>query len=387
MSTDTRDHARPRRSRHRSRHKSQRKSRPRPGRPALAFAIGAAISVALIAAAWQYSRNRGNGAADEAVSGPQAGSDLAAYTIVVAGIDSLTDGVLGTDWRRYFRQATIPRLGDGGPGWASFSKRGVEDHGATFTYTGFRPFHLGSAQGAMSLDGEGIVTTRGGSLSWSEPGSWRRARIYFLPGSESSALRCNDAQIGIDGTTGLAWADIPGPGRIECTAQGELVVFGALFLADRPGLVIVNMARSGRRLADVAAQDAGYRARWFAALGPDVFLVNAGSNDWREDTPAIHKADLRKLVGDAQSGAPAMKVFLVQPNAPGGDRTAEEHFANAIAKQELADELGIGLIDVEEKLGPYGVARHQGLIMDSVHPSDRGNRILGPYFARKVFGQ
>ncbi|MCX7864746.1 MAG: SGNH/GDSL hydrolase family protein, partial [Novosphingobium sp.] len=190
------------------------------------------------------------------------------------------------------------------------------------------------------------------------------------------------------GYSGLAWTDIPGPGRIDCTAKGQVSVFGALFLAGSSGLVMVNMARSGRRLADVALQDGSWRTRWFAALQPDVFILNAGTNDWRNASSEAHKADLRRVMNDAVAGAPDMRLMLVQHNAAGGvGQPNEQYFNDAAAKRELADELGIPLITVESVLGSYAVARSRGLLMDTVHPSDTGNRILGRFFARKVIEQ
>ncbi|WP_182849683.1 SGNH/GDSL hydrolase family protein [Pelagerythrobacter aerophilus] len=333
------------------------------------------------ATAWVYQEGSEATAAKNPVQ-----SDLAPYTVVVAGIDSLTDGAGGTDWRRYFRQELVGELGDGGPGWASFSERGAEEHGADFKYGGtFRPFHLNTPHGSSSLDGEGIAASDGGTFAWSGPEGWDKARIFYRAQPDGGTLTCGNGGVADTSGSGIGWIDVRG--SIQCSASGNVTAFGALLLSDEPGLVVVNMARGGRKLADVAAQDSELRTQWFAALLPDVFLLNAGTNDWRDDTPATHEAGLRKVIQAAHRGAPEMQTYLVEHNAFGGTQDAagsERHLANAAVKKGLARELGLSVIEVRDVLGAYSSARASGLIMDTVHPSDQGNQLLGRHFARQV---
>ena len=328
------------------------------------------------------------------------------FTIVAAGIDSLTDGTV-TSWRTYFAQNVRGGLGDGGPGWLSVTSPGgggnkVTNEGARLTLTGnLVPFNIASPDARLSIDGYGASTAAaaaGTGFSLRPATYWKQARLYYLKQPGGGTMRCGNGSIAVAsgtlidtaatandlGAVDIFYAAAAGGDSFGCGAMtGKIAVYGALVTLDR-GLVMADWAGSGRQLQEVAAQDSTMRRKWFAAIKPDFYLLNGGINDdCHMRSATLFEADLRMIVGDIAAASSATKQIMVQPNDkqnddPGGILCADY----VAARMRVAADTGYPFADIRSIFGTYPQANAAGLMEDTTHPNGQGNRLIGAFLAK-----
>ncbi|WP_420991521.1 SGNH/GDSL hydrolase family protein [Cupriavidus sp. 30B13] len=324
------------------------------------------------------------------------GSDAQAHTLVLAGIDGLTEGSHGSTWRTYFLDATRGGLGDGGPGYIGFGDS------ATVRTADLQRFRIRDAMGRLSLDGRGLAVAAGtGSAAFSltPPSLWSSARLFYLRQPGGGSMQCQataaDAAsqaVQTDAAANtLAWIDLayqPAAGGggtgVGCSQiTGKVTVFGTLFSLGSAGIQLSNLGRRGEWLASVAAQDSDMRRQWFAALKPAAYLLNGGLNDRDARTPQQHESDLLAIVQDIVAASPATRILIVQANE------TRDWYTSALAafaprKQSVATRTGAAYVDLRSLLGSFPLATASGYMADDYHPSDAGNRLIGPYLADQL---
>lgn len=317
----------------------------------------------------------------------------------VTGSDSLTYGAANSTVRTTLNAIGRANLGYGGPGYLSFDDDGA---GAYDTAnSGADWYHAGGIEtiaiadgiyGKYSFDGRGQFCRGGdgaGNFGFTPRGAWKRARVYYLKGiagsfkwrfggtPESVATTITTTAGGLD----LGYFDVDGStqgasGLLFSAMTGDVAIFGADFIWDEAGYRPANIARFGRLLQDVAAQDSTFRRKWWAELKPAGFPFNAGMNDRMTRTPQQHYEDLTAIMADVQAAAPDCAITIIQSLDPAD---AETTYFSAYTAQKLrvAAERNVAFLDLRRTFGRYADAVQAGLMADGVHPNAIANALIG----------
>ena len=315
--------------------------------------------------------------------------------IIIAGIDSLTDGASSSDWRRYIEPVLRGKFGDCGPGYHGFNNGTATDRSVTFALNSMSYNTITGPFGAFSIDGRGIysaVDAPGlGTFSWQLSQKWDTCRVFYLkqPSGGTFKVRCTNVAIG-DATlvntshteNDLGYLDISyvGTGNIGISGTeigANVCIFGALFT--RTGIApvsVLDMAAGGRTLASVAGQNSSFRRKWLTLLNPSHFLFNAGMNDRISTNAATHYTHLETVVNDFQAVVPNCNIAIVQSNDP-TDATITNFASYTSQKIALAKAKGLSYLDLRDALGGgYAYANSESLMADGIHPNDTGNRLI-----------
>lgn len=322
--------------------------------------------------------------------------------LFLAGVDSLTDGAGGSDWHRYFKKIMRGHLGDGGPGLHFFNLAIATQEGVSYGASGMTV--IAENDGVCypySLAGHGLYTLAGdGSpyVDWGPASNWTTARLFYLKQSGGGTFKVGTADQALGdlttvntahGSNSIGYIDVPigggTTGRILGirTITGKVCLFGALFTLNSTGFLWGNLAKGGRKLADVAAQDATIRREWLTLLQPSHYLLNGGANDKSTRTGAQHAADLTAIIDDYQTASANTAITIVQHNHIFGEETTflPDHAAQKIT---VAEAEGVGYIDLRKLLGSYTEATAAGLMADGTHPSDKANKMIAAYLAERL---
>jgi len=330
--------------------------------------------------------------------------------LIFAYLDSLTagTGTVGagtyTNWRKYFEPVLRGRFGDTGPGWHSFSTTTAADKSVSFGATSMTSVTLTGTFGTYSLDGFGQYRAPGaagvGNMDWNFNQKWDTARVYYLkqPSGGSFGVRCSntsDASITTVDTSNidfdLGFVDIAytGSGAVALAFRNvgaNVCIFGAFFsLTGVSPIGLVSVAEGGRKLSDVAAQNSSFRQKWLTAFAPTHALINGGMNDRGTTNAATHYNDLNTIVTDIQSVLPACNITIIQSNEPNdatGSASAINFNAYTAQKIALAELKELSYVDLRDALGGgYATANSKGLMLDGVHPNDKGNRRIARFIS------
>lgn len=322
--------------------------------------------------------------------------------LILAGIDSLTDGAGASTWRSDFKKMLRGAFGDCGPGYHGFSLGVAVENGNGFGKTGGVQYVglTDGVYGQYSLDGNGLYVLNGDGVtdnfSWNPGNYWTTARVYYLkqPGGGSFKVRedSNPASADVvvftaNPTIDLGFIDVPYSGfnwhgLYFSALTGNVCVFGAMFTrAGSQGVYLSNVATGGRRLQDVAAQNSAMRVKWFQALQPSHYLLNGGMNDRLDRTPAQHAADLTTLVTDIQTASPTTNILMVQSNEPVDHATS---YFDAYYPQKVAVALAkkLPLLDLRRVVGNYAFASANGRMVDGIHPNAVANPMIAAAIAQ-----
>lgn len=328
------------------------------------------------------------------------GQDPGVSRLFLAGYDSLTAGAGGTSWNKYFRKIMRGQLGYGGPGLQLFSRDISSTEGASFGTNmssivengQFYTYSIGG-YGLYSLAADGSAY-----LNWKPKAAWTMARFFYLkqPGGGAFLVGTNDlvneGYTPVDTASSeieLGYIDIPiGKGSAGQTfstrgGTGLICLFGAIFTNGTVGFLFGNIAKGGRKLSDVAAQDSNIRKQWLTLLKPSHFILNGGANDSGIRTGAQHNADLTAIITDIRAASPDTSITIVQHNHIEGESSTylAEHAAQKIA---VSKSFGTNYMDIRKLLGTYAAANAQQLMLDGVHPSDKANRAISAYTAEAL---
>lgn len=320
--------------------------------------------------------------------------------------DSLTEGAGGSSFLNYFIKSARANFGDGGPGYHCF------DNGIAAFY-GVGWFKTGGCvaieidddlYGKYAPGGRGVYVASGSGsdyVNWGTASRWDNVDIVYLaqPGGGSFKYRLattpgslsvsvNTGTVNPDGTGGSVTAPTIKKATLshELTTQqilvieeiaGDVAVFGGDFkLSSNPdGFRSGMLAKGGRSLQSVAAQDMNIRQQWIAILDPVAYQINAGMNDRITRTAAQHETDLTKILDANIAGKPAILNKIVMCNESSDyDETYLKYYS--AVKIDVARDKNASFFDVRSVLGSYTDASENGLMLDGVHPNDKANALI-----------
>ena len=320
------------------------------------------------------------------------------------GIDSLTDGAGGYNWRGYYESIMRANLGYGGPGYETFGLGGSQDRGATYFATGSRAeisiqttnTYDWMANWAPGGGGQALYGT--GYFTWAPEAKWSTVKVFYLKGPTCGAFTWTPSYSGFSGsattvdcyaaTSQVAYFSYTVPVgtaagfRFDWAAgttnpTGPVVIYGGDFVWDATKFRPCNLAQGGRQFTQVMAQDATARRAFFAAVTPALYIGNMGVNDRAIMDGPTFGTNLTSFVTDLQTAAPNMQINLVQPLQTNDTPTTyiKDYYAQRVT---VAKAKHCGLVDLRKALGlyNYATANAAGYMVggsDTVHPGQLGD--------------
>lgn len=356
-----------------------------------------------------------------------AGKSGRAIKTVLMGLDSLTDGAGGSNYRASLMAALRARYGDGGLGVAPFGS--TQDGSVSFfSGGGFGSDFAGLAWSdsnrlANSLFGAGRYSY---NISTGAYAAIQAAAddpdiiavsilVKFTASGQSFLAKQYDAgasyQVTISsdvvGYGAPVWITVPmqvsyggavhaGAAINEVNTNGTNYIYWLAqrwhYADTRAGVDFCNLGIGGTKVSDWAALDEANFVRCMRLLSPAAILLNAGMNDRGSalSTAAAktlnamnYSVALNKIVDRIVAGAPAAPGMLVIPNEPSDVATTGIGLYPSIIKA-AAQRVGWACHDDRYVLGAYGAANAAGYMYDGVHPSSAGNALRGPSYANRM---
>ena len=159
---------------------------------------------------------------------------------------------------------------------------------------------------------------------------------------------------------------------------GDVQVHGCLIITGDQAPVIVNDARSGRRLNDYVKVSPQVRTDFLKYCGITHSLFNAGTNDTGTSTPSEFEADLSDAIS-VITGV-GVEVFIVIPNYNSQEATAafKQSYLN------VANQFNTKIYDIPSIWGDYATFQANGWMADSTHPNDFFTKLLGQAYSNLI---
>lgn len=164
---------------------------------------------------------------------------------------------------------------------------------------------------------------------------------------------------------------------------GDIRIYAVEFVTSVPGVTLMNLGIGGTKAADWAQLDDTRCREWASLLEPDLFMVNAGTNDRTIDTPERFSRSLDTIVSRIQN-CPITNVLLVRP-ADTSDTASTNlvNYASVIAS--IASSRRCGYIDDRTALGAYAAANAASYMSaDGIHPLLAGNVVRANAYMSRI---
>lgn len=317
--------------------------------------------------------------------------DKSKVNLILAGIDSLTNGAGETKYLDYFSPRLRGEIGDGGIGYCAFdiySQDSVENF--SIGYLGMSNLsatpNLIDNNHKYSFDLKGVYRTDGDGTQYVNveiKRKFKHSKIVYLkqPDGGSFDIRYNgDTIIHVDTSNDafdLGSLDMPdkdyfllspnGNALLRITnILGSVCIYGGIFTNDT-GVAISPIGRGGNRLEWHNNLDKNIFAKWLTILQPNMFIFNGGTNDnISSDFNEMLSSYLQPYV-DANCN-----IILIRPHQMSSDEkwSLWETILKSYAKQKHLD-----YISEKYLLGSsYLEANANGYMLDGTHSSVLGNK-------------
>lgn len=159
---------------------------------------------------------------------------------------------------------------------------------------------------------------------------------------------------------------------------GDVQIHGCLILTGDDAPVIVNDARSGRKLSDYVAVSSTVRSDFINYCGVTHALFNAGTNDAASASPAVFKGYLTNAVQVFSDNK--VKTYIIIPNYNNTSSTAQYKQAYLDVAIQFATEI----YDIPTIWGNYASFVSKGWMFDSTHPNNFFTKLLGQSYSNLI---
>ena len=318
--------------------------------------------------------------------------------LVLAGIDSLTNGPIHLQTKSRYLDDFIPRMhqifGNGGPGYVPFDSLYFNQEKGEFHYS-FDVHEIndlvpGQYPSQYSLDLKGIYTNRGFMrwMSVNMPSSWqwKYGKIFYLTQPDGGSFQVGyssgktEMTVNTNASTrhlGVAILPEHKPGEsLRFThINGKVIIFGGLFLND-DGVAVSRIGQAGDRLAWHAGIRNDMMVQWLGELRPSLLIFNGGMNDRGALTQQGYQIALKNYLQPFSDAGTQM--LLVAPNAILGNNQILHEYQSVLSS--YATKHQAGLIDNKDVLGKtYLSAVSHGYMGDHIHPNDKGSELISKH--------
>jgi len=325
-------------------------------------------------------------------------------TLIQEDGDSHTEGgtsignyraILNPKWFSEFKKREIGYihydLGSHVDKGASFFKSsGLSDMGGSTTDYSADPIKY-------SVSGQGLYANAAVNESISTDVTstgkvFTKVRIYYLqrPDGGSFTYKFNSTSgsgtaVSMVGTLSIQYVEL-----IKTAADnnivainnitGKVAFFGIRFYNGTVAGSDLCTAIGGMSINRLSLLDPTFRQTWFSIFTPSLTILDIGTNDRGVLSAADFKTKLINHVSTLLAGSPTTNVVLVEPVQP-IDYSSTNAPAFRIARQEVATQLGLQLIDLPAIFGDYTSMVAQGYMFDGVHENPKFQEIKARVYA------
>ncbi|MFC4620168.1 SGNH/GDSL hydrolase family protein [Camelliibacillus cellulosilyticus] len=310
--------------------------------------------------------------------------------LILAGIDSLTNGPLYAATKARYLDDFIPRIerayGNGGPGYIPFDTRYFKQEGGLIGMSpGLREIRnipKTSDPARFSFDLKGVFTRSGNmdNLTVQIPEIWHYGKIFYLIQPQGGSFEVGYAgdahfeRVRTDGSRRLGVLNLPVHQQksqlVIKQIQGKVTLFGGYFY-NSGGVIVSRVGQGGDRLAWYAGINHQMLKEWIAALQPNLFIFNGGMNDRRTLNATSYRKALDQYLNPFREAD--CQLILTMPNAILGDNRTLDSYDKVL--RDYAEKYHTGLVSNKEVLGAtFKLANKRHEMGDHIHPNASGSR-------------
>lgn len=282
-------------------------------------------------------------------------------------------------------------FGDAGPGWISANFGGSNPTNWTFTRTG--TWTVSDANTDATVRGPDFAQAFTTDLATpakitivaevnslvlhyeSVPGGGDIA--VWIDGSLHSTVT-TDGSGGYDTHTigGLSTASHTIELRVAVAGSQGIKLYGVDARKSANGVRVHRLAVGGLTVHEVVAVNAATWQTGFAALVPNLAIIQYGANDRVAGaTPAAYTADLIELIDRIRTARPRCDVLVVAPADTGTGGTYDMSEYAAAARTISATVERVAFFDGYRIMSPWADGDARGLYQDTLHLNTEGGRV------------
>jgi hypothetical protein len=311
-------------------------------------------------------------------------------SLILVGLDSLSNGAGNSKWLDYFAPRLRGELGDGGAGYLAFDNSSTEadvlSYGKSSNVQDISSLTPGIYPALYSLDNKGASIANGvnSTMDITVKREFKYATIYYLkqPGGGTfdigylATYSSTKVSINTDGELGLGSIILPvkpngqSGGISVRNINGKVVIFGGLFVNDK-GVAISRVGKGGDKFAWHNSTDNTFRNAWVQALQPSLYIFNGGMNDRNSMTATEYEVALNNYLGSFKNNG--CQLILLRPNEPSDTNNNLTGFEEKLKSYAVTNKCGY--VSNKKLLGEtYVLANANGFMLDGVHPNADGNK-------------
>ena len=313
-------------------------------------------------------------------------------TNIFIGLDSLSNYKF---WVKGFIERAKAELGNGGLGYVGLQNNTIDDLGLSWNHNVFSIENMTAGEYPLkySLDNKGIIVENGDGTKYCNlyfEKNWTYGKVMYLKQPNGGTFDCKwiqDLSSNVTINTNSTSYDLGVyelPGQNTSTRKGwislhniigNVVIFG-VFLYNDEGLIYSRIGKGGDKLYNHSLFDETIRDKWIKELNPDLFILNAGTNDSTTLSADEYYTTLNNytkpfLENDTQ-------FLCVRQNPIYGNAKIDEY---EIKLRQFCKENKLSFTSLKDILGnTYEEASKNGYIDDGVHPNEEGNKRITNHF-------
>ncbi|WP_176222092.1 SGNH/GDSL hydrolase family protein [Tuberibacillus sp. Marseille-P3662] len=312
--------------------------------------------------------------------------------LIVAGLDSLTNGALTHKTKSRYLDTLIPQMhktyGDGGPGYVPFdSIYFKQDHHQLKMSRRLKEINdlePGQYPSQYSFDLKGLYTNKGRSdwLRFDLKKDWTYGRVFYLQQPDGGSFKIgyrHQKFIQVDTGGSLSLKTIELPKHVQDRQvvirhiSGKVTLFGGIFLKNG-GVAVSRIGQGGDLLRWHAQLNNAFMKQWLQQLKPDLLIFNGGTNDRYRSSVGEFRRHLRHYLKPFE--ASKCQILI---NAPNAVKYKQKRLLNFIhSMKAYAKQHNDAFISNQKVLGnTFQEAQQAGYMGDWVHPNHRGTKKIG----------
>lgn len=316
--------------------------------------------------------------------------------ICLQGIDSLTDGAGGFNYRSSF---DVKYRGafqeDSELGFAHLDFATSVDLGISFGKSSGLDYMTNEPDFTVSpvkysLSGKGLFGTSmvEDSFTYGANKHFDNITFYYLQQPGGGTFKYGFSNISpteyptvdTDGALSIQKIDVTRKKSDNTTFKvssinGDCAFYAVWFKIGDSSVSTCNISKGGMLLEKIMDLDSASRQYWYGELQPSCVLFNAGTNDRLTVSPTNFKTYLGNYIDEVLSGSPETKFVIVEPNQS-SDYNSTFAVDYTSKRYELSSEKDVDILDLTKKIGDYDYFNSNGLMLDGVHPNEDGFELI-----------
>ena len=315
--------------------------------------------------------------------------------VCMFGIDSLTSGAGGENYREFFTPKWHGAFNSAEIGYVHFDNFTSSDLGFNFNKSAGLNYMLSAVDFSVapikySLCGKGLYGTSmvDDNFTWDVNKHFDTVTFYYLQQPSAGTFKYgfvsdNDTlSIPVDTNGALSIQKIEvtresyqGTGIKFIEINGDVSFFGAWFKIGDNSASVCDISRGGMTLEKQLQLDSPSRQYWYGEILPSTLILNAGTNDRTTVLPADFETDLTNYITDVQTASPNTKVIIVEPNQT-SDYVSSYADEYTVKRQDVATAKGCERLDIPAIIGDYDYFVDNSLMLDTIHPNRAGFELI-----------